>query len=198
MKTIMIKNKPKTVGEILKGFTIEEINTLDISHTVGTGDNAVNVSISGEMILNEFKSKYSMFNFVHVKTRSDFLSDFRAFVTSREKDIANIIDSLYNAYNPVENYDKTSETTTTLNINKAEIETETLQTADNTTSYFGQSKVISRADPTKDMSNRVEERTHGNIGVTTNQQMIISELALRTSHNAVSTIIDMYADREIY
>lgn len=135
--------------------------------------------------------------------------------------IKKIIDALYAEYNPIENYDKTEDITRTnkgtrkdvgnetndINIVHTISENEKLNVSafdsenyqpkeENTTSGTNTDKHDAKNNKTNtqtdDFTETLKNRTHGNIGVTTNQQMIESELQLRIT-NVYDRIIDSWA-----
>lgn len=89
-------------------------------------------------------------------------------------------DALMEEYNPIENYDRTEDSTSdntftagTQNVTENEI------SAMNTSGYSNDTKNTSVNSGTDESDNVYHSRVHGNIGVTTTQQMIQQELELR-------------------
>lgn len=128
----------------------------------------------------------------------------------------------YNAvvaeYNPLENYDRTehretaredsSGNTRTLNTQQTftgSVETENTVSAENVSVYEPDTKTIETPDTetadtgtirdagTFDGSETEDSRIHGNIGVTTSQQMLVSELDLIPRLDLIKYISDNYA-----
>lgn len=152
---------------------------------------------------------------IALKTASD------SWWKTHKNSITRIIDALYAEYNPIENYDKTEDNTRTnkgtrkdvgnetndtriehtINenekINVSAFDSETYQPKEeNTTSGTNTDKHDIKNNKTNtqtdDFIETIKNRTHGNIGVTTNQQMIESELQLRIT-NIYDRIIDSWA-----
>lgn len=92
------------------------------------------------------------------------------------------------AYNDA-NYAKDNRVT---NIDTSQPETTTVYGKSNTTKTTLNNKTIDDLTRTDDFTNKRTGRTHGNIGVTTTQQMLTQELELRKV-NLYNTIADMYA-----
>lgn len=178
---------------VLNDITQNEINSLAI--TVPIPDSNDNYIITGDAIISNLKRKYSYFHGVHFHNISGFIARWNAFKNDYANEIKRLVQTLHADYKPLENYDRTEKTSNTSNKDGAQLTAETLQTADDTSTYFGQSKTISSQD--KPVVNETESRVHGNIGVTTSQQMIISEVMLRRQHSVLNEIVDMFADTEI-
>ena len=109
-----------------------------------------------------------------------------------------ILDAYTAEYNPIENYDRTEDTeensngsgslkrTEGVNNKRSSFDSGTMQ---NTTS------ASNTQDDTTSATNKrtANTRIHGNIGITTNQQMISSEISLR-EFNIYDYITNLYAD----
>lgn len=110
-------------------------------------------------------------------------------------------------YNPIENYDRTESTTDTTTgkiISNSKGTNESNGTNTNNVSAFDSSEyqpesqnINNNKDETtttgeseSNGTNTHEARLHGNIGVTTNQQMINEELNLRRSNHLVDVILN--------
>lgn len=103
-------------------------------------------------------------------------------------------------YNPIENYDRTEEHndsyTRTLSENGGG-KSETKKAAFNSSDL-----VVTDADNSSDQRNytggdnrTINIRAHGNIGVTTNQQMIEAEIKLRTEYNLYNIIVNDFINK---
>ena len=87
-----------------------------------------------------------------------------------------ISDGLSAEYNPIENYDRTEESTDTGNVNG------TANSENFNTSFeSGEYQATQKNDTGSNTQSTVERksRVHGNIGVTTNQQMLTQEMDMR-------------------
>lgn len=86
-------------------------------------------------------------------------------------------------YNPIENYDRTEhyEDTSNSTSNVASISTNTV------------TELLPAASGTGGVEH--DARVHGNIGVTTNQQMLAAELGIAPVLNIYNIIIDSFKDR---
>lgn len=194
---VSMKNIP-TVHQIIHSdtFTETQLNALSVSHTVTQKDGTTtSVVISGSLMLKALDFKYGTFNFVHATDIMSFVDVFSTFKLINEYSINKIIDALYMDYNPIENYDRDETTTATANKDGAKLTSTTYQTADDSSTFYGRDKAETTQD--KPVVNETVAKVHGNIGVTTSQQMIVSELSLRATNNAVYNIIDMFANSEI-
>lgn len=105
--------------------------------------------------------------------------------------------ALNKEYNPIENYDRNEESNrkntgdvTTHNDGT----TEDKVSAYNSDTYRENGKVITDADSkvTNDLNEHFTSRIHGNIGVTTSQQMLESEINLRLNNNIYNMISDIF------
>lgn len=142
----------------------------------------------------------------------------QAWFKSNYDNFERIITALNAEYNPIENYDRTSEHTidttrdnkhisTDSGTDRSEASTEnkqapfdssSLKTTDSATSdgstTYGKQNNLKIDDTEKETYN---ERTHGNIGITTSQQMVQSEIELR-QYNIYQEIAQKYAIDFVY
>ena len=137
----------------------------------------------------------------------DFMK-FSLGVVSRkwQHELKRIYDALYADYNPIENYDRNEQYTDTLthgaNTTTTRLEDETNEnkvSAFNDSAYQPDSKsTVSGGKVKSEMGGKDTTerygRVHGNIGVTTSQQMIESELSLRLKNNLYSKAARIFAD----
>lgn len=103
-------------------------------------------------------------------------------------------------YSPIENYDRTEEHIDNYTRNLSES-----GTGNSTTSKaaFNSSELIpTDGDSSKDSrtynggdNRQINIRAHGNIGVTTNQQMIDAEITLRTNNNLYNIIVNDFVNK---
>ena len=110
-------------------------------------------------------------------------------------------------YNPLENYNRLftreqDETHTNIRTDNSENTTETQSSAFDSVDYENTDKTTTRGngstveDRTNIKTNKFQEKTSGNIGVTTSQQMLQSEIDLRDK-NILNDIIMMDLVKEI-
>ena len=195
----MIQNRRKTT--MYKKYTavstvLENLKDTDLSaFDVVTHYDNTDITLSGSLIIRAFKQKYSMFNFVHVNNVPTFKTSWLNFINTNHNNISKIIAAIYATYNPIDNYDKNSEITDTLNRDNAKLTNTNKQTADDTTTFYNDTQSETTQD--KPVVNTHTEHTRGNIGVMTTQSMIISEISLRTTMNEIYLLIDMYANIEV-
>lgn len=85
-------------------------------------------------------------------------------------------------YNPLENYDRTRHETVVLEGASTTDTTTTAHVApDSEETYYNTGKSVVDNDTTTDNTTTTDSRDHGNVGVTTSQQMLQSELDLRST-----------------
>lgn len=103
-------------------------------------------------------------------------------------------------YNPIDNYNrKTSYTDTTHNIATGKGDAENKVSAYDSSEYQPNEKTISNSNNQQDGSLVHEETTSGNIGVTTTQRMLESELNVRPKLNIYEVIAnDFYNELMLY
>lgn len=120
--------------------------------------------------------------------------------------------ALNSEYNPIENYDRTEETTNSANssstssisdTNNGNISITNNVSAFDSTGYQPneqQTNVSSTnsnhsGSTSQDGTETINSRIHGNIGITTNQQMINEEIRLRTSEQ-IADLLFKFCDKE--
>lgn len=131
----------------------------------------------------------------------------RSWSKSRVEDWRRVESALSAEYNPIENYDRTETHSDVYTRNLAEsgnnVSTET-HAENGKKAAFNDSSMVdtdsSDGNSSTDYSNTSEYtggdsrdisiRAHGNIGVTTNQQMIEAEIAMRHNHNLYNIILN--------
>ena len=111
------------------------------------------------------------------------------------------IESALNAnYSPIENYDRTEEHTDNYNRNLSEN-----GSGNSTTSKaaFNSSELVPTDEDNSSDSRsygggdnrKINIRAHGNIGVTTNQQMIEAEINMRNNYNLYNIIVNDFVNK---
>lgn len=145
------------------------------------------VLLESEYIENFLLRKYGDYYF-QGNDFTDFLYDWNCFVFLQAQNLKRIIDSYYSEYNPISNYDSNI-TETTIYGAKNYVNGEKQITDTSKVAPFESETFLNNAQNTStenEYTNVEEEHTDtrtykqtGNIGVTTSQQMIESELELR-------------------
>lgn len=127
-----------------------------------------------------------------------FIHYTESFFKRNAGEYKRIMDAYTSEYNPIENYDKTIES---FEINTGSGTLDGTNSVSDKRSSFDSndmqpttSETTTKKDGTTSTNTRVyDERIHGNVGVTTNQQMIKSEMSLR-KFNIYDYITNMYAN----
>lgn len=174
---IMPMNKRPTVLSVLLDITTPEKDFFALSSPV----------VSGKDILDAIKHKYGSFYFAHVQDKYDLQVKWSEFKTIYGETIARVSTALSKEYNPIENYNKDSTITT-----KNPTVTAHTYTADDTTSMIENNKIV-----TDSHNIEMTDNTHGNIGVTTNQQMINAETEMRVRYQIINVIVELFGNFEI-
>ena len=169
-------NRP-TVLSVLLDITTPEKDFFALSSPI----------ISGKDILDAIKHKYGSFYFAHVNDKYDLQVKWTEFKTIYGETIARVNTALTSEYNPIENYNKDSTITT-----KNPIVTAHTYTADDTTSMIENNKIVTDAHNIE-----LTDKTRGNIGLTTNQQMINSETEMRVRYQMINIIVELFGNFEI-
>lgn len=157
--------------------------------------------VDKEILLNDLQMNYGFLNAI-----SSDPNEFKMYVDNFFKlhynDFNNMVSALLEVYNPIHNYDRYEEydenyQTETNNVLTGNNETENQVSAYDSNNYTPQSK---QSDNTRTNENGNENQTHrsnnhlyGNIGVTTSQQMLESEIDLRKKYNYYQIINQMFA-----
>lgn len=136
----------------------------------------------------------------------------RSWSKSRVEDWKRVESALNAEYSPIENYDRTethsdvytrnlaekgnstSNETHAENGKKAAFDSETLVDTDSTSGNSNTDDSNS-SEYTGGDSREINIRAHGNIGVTTNQQMIEAEIAMRHNHNLYNIILNDFINK---
>lgn len=257
------------VEHILSDRTLEEL--LEIKYT--DKDNNEITLCNGYNMKWCFENLVSDFSFAHIKlywegiklTPDDlalkFINIWDGFTSVYKESIYRMYLALSKEYDPVENYDRMEDTTTTdgrttthtdtrkvthsgtdtntetgsighqynqgsqstdnnglthkersesssaeIMVYKDEVTNTNTLTLDETTTFnthinsLQHGLTATNSGTLKDQNSgnvKVESRVHGNVGVTQNQQMIMSELSLRKEQELCEVVIQMFADREL-
>ena len=136
----------------------------------------------------------------------------RSWSKSRVEDWKRVENALNAEYSPIENYDRTethsdvytrnlaesrtanSSETHAENGKKAAFDSDALVDTDSTSGNSSTDDSNS-SEYTGGDSREINIRAHGNIGVTTNQQMIEAEIAMRHNHNLYNIIINDFINK---
>lgn len=136
----------------------------------------------------------------------------RSWSKSRIADWKRVESALNAEYSPIENYDRTethsdvytrnlaehgsnnSSETHTENGKKAAFDSDTLVDTDSTSGNSSTDDSNS-SEYTGGDNREINIRAHGNIGVTTNQQMIEAEIAMRHNHNLYNIILNDFINK---
>ena len=169
------------------------------------------IGIDKELLINcimdecaEFEPLYTDEKLLTLKIQTFFKKNFETF--SRIYDICKL------EYNPIENYDRNEEWQDGVNFNRSENNTMDYNTDDvNKVSAYDSNTYTNNTmnnvvyTHNNDTTNSGNEntshagRTHGNIGVTTTQQMLDSELDIRPKLNIYKYIAEaFYAEFMLY
>lgn len=162
--------------------------------------------ITGSYLVNQLEMLYSSFY------GKDIVYSFFNYVMDNKNSLERILNALYKEYDITNNYDKTSEIsvdtakikstvhtpelttqTKTATFDTSEKDVDTITNNENTitTESYTDEKLTDSYN--KSAVNITRERTYGNIGVTTNAQMIEAEMKLRFN-SIIGNFISSYAD----
>lgn len=162
--------------------------------------------ITGSYLVNQLEMLYSSFY------GKDIVYSFFNYVMDNKNSLERILNALYKEYDITNNYDKTSEIsvdtakikstvhtpelttqTKTATFDTSEKDVDTITNNENTitTESYTDEKLTDSYN--KSAVNITRERTYGNIGVTTNVQMIEAEMKLRFN-SIIGNFISSYAD----
>ena len=99
-------------------------------------------------------------------------------------------------YDPIENYDRKEDITRKFNSTATQTgDTTTQRAADNSSSWENYDKDNINLTNGGSGGETITSRIHGNIGVTTSQQMLESELELIPKLNVINTMIESFKNR---
>lgn len=182
------------------------------------------VMASSADVVNYLMYNYGSFECIHATDKTEFIHIWNAFKSIYSTDFINIHKALTKVYEPLENYDRHEKTeidNTVTTTNKGSVTNTTendsqnpwtvthKSTTEDSSDFYNVSqdettgKSTSTTEFSNDYENKVttendtETRVHGNIGVTTSQQMLESEIKLRMANNFVQLVCDKFADKEL-
>lgn len=193
----------RDIKTILNTLTNEQIEMLKVE-TIKNG--ARITMIHGINIFNALMYKYSTFECCHANNSYDFINVWNNFIVANIENIYKIYSALKSEYNPIENYNRNESSTITTNnhvstgaeLGNSPTITTYKTTQDNDTFYkVDKSENTGKTESDGNGTTTTSSNVSGNIGVTTNQQMIESELKLRIENNLTDIVIDMFYDREL-
>lgn len=162
------------------------------------GNNSLDIAIDDKILSTKYFKlqlrRYSRLD-IEVSDIEDFIYIWVTYFEGIKDNIKRLYTAMTTEYNPLENYDKKSNITTS-NVNTANMsDIKTIDsvayTENEKTTYNSDTLHLSERNTAKDSdttntinssSNNNEnmtENTHGNIGVTTSQQMLKSEYEIR-------------------
>lgn len=182
------------------------------------------VMASGTDVINYLMYTYGTFECVHATNKEDFIHIWNCYKSIYTTDFINIHKALTKVYEPLENYDRYEQTdidNTVTTTNKGSVtNTNTIDSANPTktthkattedsSTFYNVTEDSTTGSTTgvtefsDDYENKVvtdnnnTTHVHGNIGVTTSQQMLLSEIELRLKNNFVQLVCDKFADKEL-
>lgn len=148
-------------------------------------------------ILDYFKYNYSQYRSVHSKNSTEFTDHFTYYLLYKSAENERIYNALNETYKVLDNYNRT-ETTTNETIGSVLSEVPTIvtnfATTENNAEFNPTEKTESNGGKTSNNGTSTTNSTiSGNIGVTTSQQMLQSEIDLRLRNNFCKMICDEFA-----
>ena len=148
-------------------------------------------------ILDYFKYNYSQYKSVHSKNATEFTEHFTYYLLYKASENERIYNALNEVYKVLDNYNRT-ETTTNETTNIVLSETPAIvtnfATTENNSDFSPTEKTESNGGKTSNTGNTTITSTiSGNIGVTTSQQMLQSEIDLRLRNNFCKMLCDGFA-----
>lgn len=174
-----------------------------INNLTDTQKQSFNVVINGvtvipyNNILDYFKYNYSQYSSVHSKNSTEFSEHFTFHLLYKAAENERIYNALSEVYNVLDNYNRT-ETTTNETTNSVLSETPATvtnyATTENSDVFNPTEKTESNGGKTSNSgTSTITSTVSGNIGVTTSQQMLQSEIDLRLRNNFCKMICDEFA-----
>ena len=148
-------------------------------------------------ILDYFKYNYSQYKSVHSKNSTEFTDHFTYYLLYKSAENERIYNALNDTYKVLDNYNRT-ETTTNETTNSVMSETPTIvtnyATTENNAEFNPTEKIESTGGKTSNSgTSTITSTVSGNIGVTTSQQMLQSEIDLRLRNNFCKMICEEFA-----
>lgn len=160
-----------------------------------------NVTIQGEYIKNTFLNDHSNCTLVSkIKNSFDFMQVYTTFMFTHKSVFDRIIDTLTHEYEIFNNYDKTEATTITntgnIDSNNTSIENISKTTFDDLTAKLSDvNDITSENNVTSNNTSTTASRVFGNIGVTKNTDMGVSEIEFRLQYNIVDIIVNEFMEK---
>lgn len=186
------------------------------------------VLISGKTVAEIFDEFWGSFYFFcssyTLDDENPLEKKFKTYNNQMAANLKKSLDAFFSTYNPIENYDRTEESSTTTgtkeenfkkgaNTDTTEIGQGIITTKSEVTSYesntFADADKVTTDESTRTTTNTMGERSdirtekehidkfeshiHGNVGITTSQQMIESELSLR-KRNIIFEYLNEFAN----
>ena len=151
-------------------------------------------------ILDYFKYNYSQYKSVHSKNSTEFTDHFTYYLLYKSAENERIYNALNETYKVLDNYNRT-ETTTNETTNSVMSETPATvtnyATTENNIDFNPTEKTESNGGKTSNSgTSTIASTVSGNIGVTTSQQMIQSEIDLRLKNNFCRMLCDGFATED--
>lgn len=148
-------------------------------------------------ILDYFKYNYSHYKSVHSKNATKFAEHFTYYLLYKSAENERIYNALNEIYNVLDNYNRT-ETTTNETTGSVLSETPAIvtnfATTENSSDFSPTEKTESNGGKTTNSgTTTITSTVSGNIGVTTSQQMLQSEIILRLRNNFCKMLCDGFA-----
>lgn len=148
-------------------------------------------------ILDYFKYNYSQYKSVHSKNSTEFTEHFTYYLLYKSAENERIYNALNETYKVLDNYNR-AETTTNETTNSVMSESPAIvtnfATTENSSDFVPTEKTESNGGKTSNSgTSTINSTVSGNIGVTTSQQMLQSEIELRLRNNFCEMICDGFA-----
>ena len=148
-------------------------------------------------ILDYFKYNYSQYRSVHSKNSTEFSEHFTYYLLYKSAENERIYNAVNERYKVLDNYNRTE---TTKNETTGSVLSETpatvtnFATTENNAAFNPTEKTETNGGKTSNTGTTTTTSTiSGNIGVTTSQQMLQSEIDLRLKNNFCKMICDGFA-----
>jgi len=174
-----------------------------IDNLTDTQKQSFNVVINGvtaipyNNILDYFKYNYSQYKSVHSKNATEFAGHFTYYLLYKSAENERIYNALSEVYNVLDNYNRTENTTnetTNSVLSETPATVTNYATTENSDVFNPTEKTESNGGKTSNSgTSTIASTVSGNIGVTTSQQMLQSEIDLRLRNNFCKMICEEFA-----
>ena len=174
-----------------------------INNLTDTQKQNFNVVINGvtvipyNNILDYFKYNYSQYKSVHSKNSTEFTEHFTYYLLYKSAENERIYNALSEVYNVLDNYNRTENTTnetTNSVLSETPATVTNYATTENSDVFSPTEKTESNGGKTSNSGkSTITSNVSGNIGVTTSQQMLQSEIDLRLRNNFCKMLCDGFA-----